>query len=343
MIIIYSDAHRAHFGRAELRDGVVQPSIEDPARAAVVLEAVTAAGLGPVAPPHVDDDGVIQRVHEAGYVRFLREAHEAWRAVHGGTDALPLAWPVPGLRAVEPEDIDGRLGFYSFDAGTPITAGTWTAVRAAAMVAASAADLVAGGARAAFALCRPPGHHAGPALFGGYCYVNNAAVAAERLRAAGATRVAVLDVDYHHGNGTQAVFAARADVLFVSLHADPRHEYPYFSGYADETGVGDGEGFTLNLPLPPGCDGARYAEALEAAARRIAAFAPDALVISLGVDTAAGDPLCTFRLEPGDFRRMGARIAALNRPTVFVMEGGYALERMGPCTAAALSGFLGGG
>ncbi len=344
MKIVYAEAHRGHVGRSELRDGVVQRSIEGPSRADVVLAALRATALGPIVAPTVDDEAAILAVHTPGYVDFLKCAWAAWQAVHGDCDALPLAWPVPGLRApglgdIEPRDIDGRLGFYAFDAGTPITAGTWTAARAAAMGAATAADLVAGGEAAAFALTRPPGHHAGHALYGGYCYLNNAAIAAERLHAAGAARVAVLDIDYHHGNGTQAIFAERADVLFVSLHADPRDEFPYFAGHADETGTGAGAGYTVNLPLPLGTDGPRYGEALAEATRRIARFGAEALVISLGVDTVAGDPLGTFRLERDDVRAIGAALAALARPTVFVLEGGYAVDRMGGSVAALLTAF----
>ncbi len=342
MKIVYAEAHRGHVGRSELRDGVVQRSIEGPSRADVVLAALRATDLGPIQAPVVDDDGAILAVHAPGYVAFLGTAWAAWRAVHGDRDALPLAWPVPGLRPVEPRHIDGRLGFYAFDAGTPITAGTWAAARAAAMSAATAADLVAGGDAAAFALTRPPGHHAAEALYGGYCYLNNAAIAAERLRAAGAARVAVLDIDYHHGNGTQAIFEARSDVLFVSLHADPRDEFPYFSGYADETGRGAGAGFTVNLPLPLGTDAAVFGAALAEAMRRIAAFEAAALVVSLGVDTVAGDPLGTFRLERDDFRRIGTALAGLARPTVFVLEGGYAVDRMGGAVAALLTAFADG-
>lgn len=348
MLTVASDTHRLHFGH-ELKDGRLEPSVERPERADVILQAVQASNLGPIVPPHDLDEELLVRVHPRRYLDFLQSAHAAWCAAHGEGDALPLAWPVRGLRDLEPRDIDGRLGYYSFDAGTPIMAGTWSAAHAAAAIAATAADHVAAPAAgrgshpaAAFALCRPPGHHAAADLYGGYCYLNNAAVAAETLLDRGAERVAILDVDYHHGNGTQSVFYGRRDVLFVSIHADPADEYPFFAGFADERGDGAGEDFTLNLPLPPGSDFAHYLAALERAEMTIAEFAPDALVVSLGVDTFAGDPLGRFRLSRDDLARIGAAIAGLRRPTVFVMEGGYPIADLGANVLAVLTAFADG-
>lgn len=344
MIVVYSDAHRAHIGR-ELKDARLEASVECPQRVEHILCALCEAGHGPVAmpPAQAPDARVLKRVHTIGYLNFLETAFTQWRAAHDSDEALPVAWPARGLRAVEPRDIDGRLGYFSFDAGTPIVAGTWQAAMAAAAVAADAAHRVASGeASAAFALCRPPGHHAGADFLGGYCFLNNAAVAAETLLAGGADRVAILDVDYHHGNGTQSIFYTREDVLFVSLHADPAEEYPYFAGYADETGAGPGVGFTLNLPLPPGTEIAAYLAAMEQAEARISQFAPDVLVVSLGVDTHAGDPLGRFRLAQADFAPIGAAISGLGRPTAFIMEGGYALDAVGASVAAVLSGFADG-
>ncbi len=206
-------------------------------------------------------------------------------------------------------------------------------------MALTAAGLVHGGERAAFALCRPPGHHAMSRFAGGYCYINNAAVAAEWLRGAGAGRVAILDVDYHHGNGTQEIFYRRGDVLVVNVHADPRVEYPYFLGHADERGEGDGRGFNLNLPLPHGTTFAEWAAALDVACEAVAAFAPDRLVVSLGVDTFFEDPISQFRLSSGDYPAIGRRIGALGLPTLFVMEGGYAVEAIGVNAVGVLTGF----
>jgi acetoin utilization deacetylase AcuC-like enzyme len=226
------------------------------------------------------------------------------------------------------------------DAGATFVEGTWEAVRASQDVALTAAEVVACGA-SVFALCRPPGHHAGPRFAGGYCYLNNAAIGAERLREAGAARVSVLDIDYHHGNGTQAIFYARGDVQVVNIHADPMTEYPYFLGHADERGAGDGEGCNLNLPLPPGTGFAAWGAALEIGCAAIADFRPDALVVSLGVDTFRGDPISRFRLETSDYRAVGRRIRALGLPTLFVMEGGYAVEAIGVNAVGVLEGFEG--
>jgi acetoin utilization deacetylase AcuC-like enzyme len=221
----------------------------------------------------------------------------------------------------------------------PITAGTWDAVQASADVALTGAQAILDGAASAFALCRPPGHHAAAAAMGGYCYLNNAAIAAQYLRDHGCARVAVLDVDYHHGNGTQQIFYGRGDVLFLSLHADPRDEYPYFLGYADERGTGAGEETTFNYPLPFGTTWSGYGAALAEACAVIHRWCPDALVVSLGVDTYEHDPISEFRLTRDDFPRLGAAIATLERPTLFVMEGGYAVDDIGINAVGVLQGF----
>ncbi|MBM3519048.1 MAG: histone deacetylase family protein, partial [Alphaproteobacteria bacterium] len=232
MRTVYAPEHRLQDGKSELIDGKLVPCFECPARAEIVLECVRAANLGALVPPSSHGAAPIAAVHTEHYLRFLESAYGAWRKAHGECDALPLNWPTRGMRQREPEAIDGKLSYFSFDAGTPITAGTWRAATLAAEVALSAGDAVAAGERAAFALCRPPGHHAAADLYGGYCFLNNAAIVAQDFVARGARRVAVLDVDYHHGNGTQSIFYGRSDVLFLSLHADPRHEFPYFLGYA---------------------------------------------------------------------------------------------------------------
>ncbi|RJF85026.1 histone deacetylase family protein [Azospirillum cavernae] len=342
MIIIHSEEHRLQSGRSELNDGQLVPCYEKPERADIIRDRLAAIGVGPMVTPDPHGLEPLARVHDAGYLSFLQSAWDEWLVEHGDWDALPLNWVAPGMhRRVVPRSIDGRLGYYSFDAGTPITAGTWRAATAAANSALTGADRLRAGDRSAFALCRPPGHHAGRAYYGGYCFLNNAAIAAQSLRDNGAARVAVLDVDYHHGNGTQEIFWERGDVLFVSLHADPIDEFPYFSGHADETGAGAGAGATLNLPLPWGTDWAAYAEALAVAARRIGDFAPDALVVSLGADTYGGDPISRFRLLSEDFLRMGAALAAMNLPTLFVMEGGYAVADLGVNVGNVLTGFEG--
>ncbi|MDH4066548.1 MAG: histone deacetylase family protein [Acidobacteriota bacterium] len=340
MLTIYSDRHRLHHGNAELIDGTLMPCFEMPRRADMVLARVREVGLGNIVEPESFGLDPILRVHDAAFVDFLATAWQEWLAEGRSHDALPLVWPVRSLRGDRvPDSIDGKLGYYSMDAGVPVTAGTWQAVRAGADVALTGAHALTQGAASVFALCRPPGHHAASAAMGGYCYLNNAAIAAQYLVDHGSARVAILDVDYHHGNGTQEIFYARGDVLFVSLHADPRVEYPYFLGYADELGQGQGRGLTRNFPLPHGTTWDAYGRALADACDTVRAFRPDALVVSLGVDTYEHDPISRFRLRTDDFTRIGEHIAAVRRPTLFVMEGGYAVDDIGVNAVNVLAGF----
>jgi acetoin utilization deacetylase AcuC-like enzyme len=269
---IYSDEHRLQDGRAELIDGRLQPCFEMPRRAWMIRDRVLAVGLGDILPPEDHGRVPLQRVHGADFLDFLETAWAQWSAEGREHDALPLCWPTRTLRQRCPERIDGRLSYYSFDAGTPITAGTWRAAYASAQVALSGAKRVAGGARSVFSLCRPPGHHAASDVYGGYCFLNNAAIAAQALRDQGATRVAILDVDYHHGNGTQAIFYDRGDVLFASLHGHPQDEFPFFLGYAEETGIGAGEGCNLNYPMRHGTGFDLWSQALDSACQRIEAL-----------------------------------------------------------------------
>ena len=343
MQTVYSPRHAGHGGNTELMDGRIVPAFETPARAEIIRARVEAVGLGPVLAPEAQDLATARKVHRPAYLDFLARAWDLWAAEGRGGSAMASFWPVPGLRGDRaPEHIDGLLGFYTMDGGATFVEGTWDAVRASHDVALTAAALVEGGAGAAFALCRPPGHHASSRFAGGYCFINNAAVAAQWFRDRGAARVAVLDIDYHHGNGTQEIFYARRDVLVVNLHADPRVEYPYFLGHADERGAGPGEGFNLNLPLPHGTGFAEWRAALETACAAVAAFRPDRLVVSLGVDTFRGDPISRFRLETPDYPLIGARLRGLGLPTLFVMEGGYAVEAIGLNAVGVLEGFEGG-
>jgi acetoin utilization deacetylase AcuC-like enzyme len=324
----------AHAPTQELHNGGFVPFAETPARA----EAMAAA-IGGTEPVVDHGEAPLRAVHSEHYLAFLWSAHKDWRAAGREGDAAGYAWPVVRRRPLALDRIDARLGAYSFDASSPIATGTWEGAYWSAQTALTALDAVLAGQRHAFALCRPPGHHCGADYLGGYCYLNNAAIAAEAAIAAGRRKVAILDVDYHHGNGTQDIFYARGDVLFASIHADPRTDYPYFWGHADESGEGEGEGATLNLPLPRGTDLAAYRSALDAALERIAAFAPELLVVSYGADTFAGDPISHFRLETEDYGMIAGQIAALGLPTLIVMEGGYAVDALGDNVAAFLSGF----
>jgi acetoin utilization deacetylase AcuC-like enzyme len=339
MHVVHSPLHARHDGGVELHRGALVPSYESPARVDHILRAVQAAGLPVVTPRDVALDA-LHAVHDAAFVEFLRTAYARWQAEGRGGSMLPSGFPARSLRQdVVPAGINGAMGHYAFDAGTPIVAGTWDAAFAAARCALTAAALVSEGARASYALCRPPGHHAARSVYGGYCYLNNAAIAAQALRNAGAARVAVLDVDYHHGNGTQDIFWTRGDVFFASLHATPDTEYPYFLGYADETGAGDGAGCNLNLPMPRGTTWPAYAEALEVAIRAIERHGADALVVSLGVDTFEHDPISGFALASADFATLGRRIATMGLPTVLVQEGGYAVAEIGDNVASVLQAF----
>ena len=339
MLTIYSDDHHLHHGRCELIDGQLMPCFEMPSRADHILQRVQARELGPVQAPQDFGREPILRVHSAAYLDFFEGAWARW-AEHGRDgDLMPYTWPARTLRAVVPVSLHGQLGYYSFDGGAPITAGTWRAAYSAAQVALTAQAAIQNGAHCAFALCRPPGHHAASDLMGGYCYLNNAAIAAQAFLDQGRKKVAILDVDYHHGNGTQSIFYERSDVLFTSIHGHPEAEFPFFLGYADELGEGAGEGFNFNYPLAAGSAWDRWSAALELACTEIEGYDADVLVISLGVDTFKNDPISQFKLDSPDYLRMGERIARLGKPTLFVMEGGYAVEEIGINEVNVLEGF----
>ena len=340
MIIVYSDTHRRHDPPHEFVDGEFIPYTESPRRAIVLHDALVAAGIGPSIAP--EDFGLepILAVHSADYMDFLRTIYDVWIA-EGLTPKAAMASTYPRL-GFERESLSphGLLGRYCFDNSVPITAGTYEASIASANCALTAARLVQNGEDVAYALCRPPGHHAYRDMAGGFCYINNAAVAAQYLVANGAQRVAVLDIDVHHGNGTQAIFYDRADVLFVSLHAGPDWEYPYFAGWPEEKGEGEGYGYNHNFPLPKHtCDG-DYLGVLEQALAIIRQYAPEYLVLSAGVDTYEADPISHLGLMTPVFYEIGSRIHDLSVPTVILQEGGYNIEKLGANVIKLLRGFL---
>ena len=343
MKTFFNHLHAQHQGQFEMFRGALVPCHEVPARADHVLAELQRRKLGEICAPQAFDAHALTTIHSERYLAFLENAWSEWVALdpdNATRDALPSVWPTRTFRSdVLPDNFAARMGLFSFDAGSPLTSGTWVAARAGADCALSAAQALVEGDKAAFALSRPPGHHAGADFFGGYCFLNNAALAAQHLRAAGMARVAVLDVDYHHGNGTQAIFYDRPDVFFASLHGDPRTEYPFFLGYADETGAGAGEGANLNLPLPRGTDYGHWSDALEVALAAIARFGAEALVVSLGVDTFAGDPISGFTLQSDDYLRMGERLQQAGLPTVLVFEGGYAVADVGINAVNVLQAF----
>jgi acetoin utilization deacetylase AcuC-like enzyme len=334
MRCFWDERQRLHAPEKELHNGAFVPFAESPARADALL-----AALGPVEAPADFGEAPLRRVHSPAYLAFLKGAWREWREAGRPGDAAGYVWPVVRRRPLALERVDAKLGLYSIDASTPVAEGTFEAAYWSVQTALAGLEAVLAGECNAFALCRPPGHHSGADYMGGYCYLNAAAVAAESALAAGRRRVAILDVDYHHGNGTQDIFYAKGDVLFVSIHADPSTDYPFFWGHGDEAGEGEGEGATLNLPLPRGTDWAGYAPALDKGLERIAAFAPDLLVVSWGADTFKDDPISFFRLETGDYAAMARRIGSAGLPALIVMEGGYAVEALGANLAAFLSGF----
>lgn len=323
----------AHDPGQELHNGAWMSHAEHPGRARSIL-----AAIGPTEQPTDQGKLPILRVHAADYVAFLRTAHADWLAADRPGNAIGYTWPAVRRRRLDLRRIDARLGQYSYDAATPIAAATWDAAYWGAQAALAATDAVLAGDFAAFALCRPPGHHCGADYLGGYCYLNNAAIAAASGVAAG-RKVAILDIDYHHGNGTQDIFYDRRDVLFVSIHADPATDYPFYWGHADEIGEDEGEGTTFNLPLPQGATRADYRPALAVALEQIALFAPDLLICSYGADTFVGDPISGFALETADYPLIARDTASLRIPTAIVMEGGYAVDALGTNVAAFLSGF----
>ena len=340
MEIWISEHHQGHHGHTEISRGELVAGFESPIRAERVRAAALSAGLGAVRTP--PDAGLepIHAVHDPAYVTFLRGAWEAWRALGRTHPALPMIWHAgQGLPRVLPRHIDGQLGCYSFDGGSAIVEGTWTAAYWSAQCAIAGARSLLEGAPSAFALCRPPGHHAAAAMMGGYCYLNNAAIAAQALLGERFQSTAVLDIDYHHGNGTQAIFWMRDDVFFASLHADPHDDYPYLSGHADECGAGPGLGHNLNLPLPAGTEAPLYLATLERAIDAVLEKRCSAVVVSLGVDTFELDPISKFRLKSADYLEIGRRLKRLVVPTLFVFEGGYATDQVGLNAVNVLIGF----
>jgi len=340
MKTIYNPHHGAHAATHEFFRGKLVPAFEVPARADYVLQAVKDAALGEVLNPVDHGLAPMARVHAAAYLRFVEGAHAEWLALGGEGDAFPAVWPVRSLRSdVEPRSFAARMGLYSMDSGTPLTSGSWEAAYWGAQASLTGLDHVLAGERSVYVLTRPPGHHAGADFFGGYCFINNAAVAAQAALDRGLSKVAILDVDYHHGNGTQAIFYERADVFYASVHGDPQTEFPFFLGHADETGAGAGEGFNANFPLPAGASNEQWFEALDACLAQLKAYAPELLIVSLGVDTYGGDPISHFTLDRPEFSRMGQVLREFGAPTLFLQEGGYATEAIGLNVVAVLQGF----
>jgi acetoin utilization deacetylase AcuC-like enzyme len=355
--VVWSPDSRLHEPDAEIWLGVRTPGTETAARVDAIRDRAAAAGARLVE-AEAHDDGVLRQVHDAGLLDHLRTIWTDWEAAGlpvdpGQNRVVPYVFPTAGmlgrLRARIPVAVHARAGRYCYDTMTLVGPGTWEAARSAVDVALSAVDLVLanqGGDESArpvaYALCRPPGHHVSRDAFGGSCYLNNAAVAAQALRDAGHDRVAIVDVDAHHGNGTQSLFYERADVFYGSLHVDPGAGwFPHYLGFPDESGAGDGQGANHNEPLAPGADDSAWLDGLRRIVDSVAGFDASALVVSLGVDAAADDPESPLQVSASGYRRAGQILAALGLPTVAVQEGGYHLPTLGSLVVHTLAGLSG--
>lgn len=337
MITVFDEAQRAHDPQFFLSSGAAQPCPEKPARVDALLGAVRALG-GPVV--QAPDAGLapILRVHPARYLTFLQTIHSRWTRIPGASaEVIPNIHPANRTDGY-PLSAVGQAGFHQTDTSCPISSETWGAAYASAQTAIHGADLVHQGQRAVYALCRPPGHHAFAELAGGFCYLNNSAIAAQRLTDAG-RRVAILDVDLHHGNGTQSIFYDRPDMLTVSIHAHPERYYPFFWGYPEERGAGAGRGANLNLCLERGTGDEGFMAALDKGMQAIVDFRADTLVLALGLDAFEDDPFAGLAVTTPGFGRIGRAVAGLGLPTLIVQEGGYLCPELGQNLEAVLGGF----
>jgi len=341
MKVFWHDAQLKHAPRFFLARGETRPNFEVPARAEALLTACRAMHLE-IVTPNPTDRAALLSVHDPAYLDFVRDAFAVWSALpNTGAEVVANSHPSPEMLANGgrlPEHIVGQAGWFTADAACPIGPHTWESALWAAACALAAAEEAAAG-RSSYALARPPGHHTFRARAGGHCYINNAALAAARLRDLGANRVAVLDIDSHHGNGTQSIFWDRPDVLFVSLHGDPNRYYPWFTGHADERGSGAGEGFNLNFPLEIGSGDAVWLAALANGLAAIREFRPDALVVSLGFDASEHEPLNALSVTEDGFARAGERIGGFRLPTAIIQEGGYNITLLGVLLERFLVGF----
>lgn len=338
MRAFYHPASEGHAPSFFLVRGRVAANEERAERAEKLLAGLRALGIATELPP---PSGPAARAaaHSLDYLDFLETAWAEWRVLaNPGPEVVANAHPRRGFGQY-PSHVVGRAGWHMADTACPIGEKTWEAACAAADAAVAAAEAVRAGAREAYALCRPPGHHAYADMAGGHCFLNNAAIAAERLRL-DHERIAVLDIDVHHGNGTQSIFYERRDVLTVSIHADPTAFYPFFCGHAIERGAGEGEGFNLNLPLPLGTGDAPWVETIEAAGRAIARFEPGAIVLSLGLDASENDPLRGLSVTTAGFRAAGRAVASLAAPMALVQEGGYISDDLTTNLVAFFEGFF---
>ncbi len=339
MKTIYSKKHNLHNSLTELSGGKLVKPFESPERIEFILKEIKTRQLGPIIEPTPQDLDIILKVHDKNYVHFLETAWMEWTKEGFLGEAIPTVWPSRSMNSKKiPNNIEGKLGYYCLANETSISQGTIEAAYESVKVVLTAAEMLEE-EKCIFALCRPPGHHASKDQYGGYCFFNNIAIAAERLIDDGAKKIAILDIDFHHGNGTQEIFYNRSDVFFISLHGDPKEAFPHFLGHADEKGIAEGQGYNLNYPMPPNTSYNVWKKNLNAAISNVKKFSPNFLLISLGVDTFEKDPISFFKLKSNDYFDVGKVISRLNIPTLFVMEGGYAINEIGMNTVNILKGF----
>ena len=329
MKTIYSKKYSLHNSLTELSGGKLVKPFETSERVKFILNEISNRKLGPILEAKDQDLDIIYKVHDKNYVKFLETAWDEWIKEGFKGEAIPTVWPSRSMNSkIIPNNIEGKLGYYCLANETSISQGTIEGAYESVKIALTAAEILQN-EKSIFALCRPPGHHASKDQYGGYCFFNNIAIAAEKLIEEGAKKIFILDIDFHHGNGTQEIFYNRPDVYFASLHGDPMEAFPHFLGHADEKGIEDGEGFNLNCPLPRNTSYEQWRKSLIKVIDEVKTFSPDFFLISLGVDTFEYDPISFFKLKSEDYFDVGRIISSLNLPTLFVMEGGYAINQIG--------------
>ncbi|MGH8953139.1 MAG: histone deacetylase family protein [Acidimicrobiia bacterium] len=348
LLAVWSDGYLAHDARWLVWAGIRFDGDEEAVRAEILRSELEQAGVSMV-PAMQHDRAELKHVHDPAMIDYLETAYERWveagyLAEHGADRVIPYAFRHPSAFGAyptrEPKSRVAMAGVYCMDTTTTIGPGTYRGARAAADGALTAAALVAQGELAVYAPVRPPGHHAGTDYFGGSCYLNNVAIASDWLTRRDAGPVAIIDIDAHHGNGTQQIFYERGDVLYTSIHVDPGAGwFPHWCGFAGESGFGEGLGANLNVPQAPGSGDDAFLAALDEVSAAVVAHEPRYLVVSLGVDAGASDPESPLRVTNEGFAAIGERIAALGLPTVLIQEGGYHLEALGPDVMAVLTAF----
>lgn len=339
MRLFFSDRQKLHQTTTEFVMGALRPGMDSSARTEAIADEIRRLDIGCFEQPNAEVPlSILGKVHSRGLLNFLETLHERWEAAYPGSAPFPEMGLAPGMRRRVTNSLRAQLVHYCFDTCTPVGKGTWVATLDSASSAYAATQAALSGERYSFSLCRPPGHHSGQDFYGGYCFLNNAAIAAEAWVMQTGTRCAIIDVDFHHGNGTQQIFYEREEVFYASLHRSPGDTYPFFSGYEDERGAGAGLGENLNLPIPAEGGWSQFEPTLIRALESALSRNPSALIISLGVDTYYEDPVGGLGLTIEAFRRMGALFKRGNLPVMVILEGGYLVRAVGACVSRFLLG-----